>query len=277
TGKRSLSTRCGRQEKPRSPLKHRMCRQTATVPNKGTFPAQAIGVSARRIFITFGFALFVFAVAAFLDLSHPLAYVRLNNLYRDAINRSGRTTPPNPNLVFLAIDAASVSLDQTDIDQVYGLSGDTSDTARALRLISKGFPRSREVYGLVLERLVKAGTRVVIFDLNFPTPTANDTSFRTALDRYVGHVVIGSNFVDGSLVRPCETLVPQSMPTDRRIGFTNFWADEDDVVRRAQFRVTFNQIRNTEIKSDSERFVSLAAETLTKAGWAEKVPNDLDP
>jgi adenylate cyclase len=245
-------------------------------PNEGTFPAQATGVSARRIFITSGFALFVLAAAALLELSRPLAYVRLNNLYRDAINRSGRTTPQNPNLVFLAIDAASVSLDQTDIDQIYGLSDDTSDAARALRLMSKSFPWSREVYGVVLERLVQAGARVVIFDLNFPTPTENDTSFRTALDRYADHVVIGSNFVTESLVRPCETLVPQSMPTDRRIGFTNFWADEDEVVRRAQFRVTFEQVRNLKIKSDSEKFLSVAAGALLKSGFGEKVPNDLD-
>ncbi len=227
-------------------------------------------MSARRIFITSGFALLVFAAAAFLDLTRPLAYVRLNNLYRDAINRSGRTTAPNPDLVFLAIDAASVSLDQTDIDQIYGLSGDTSDTARALRLMSKGFPWSREVYGLVLERLVQAGAGVVIFDLNFPTPTANDVSFRTALDRYASHVIIGSNFVDGSLVRPCDTLLPQSTPTDRRIGFTNFWADEDDVVRRAQFRVTFEQVRNLKIKSDSEVFLSVAAGAFTQIWfWRE--------
>lgn len=233
-------------------------------------------MSARRISIISSFALVVFAAAGYLELSRPLAYVRLNNLYRDAINRSGRTTAANADLVFLAIDAASVSLDQTDIELGYGLSGDESDSGRALRLMSKGFPWSREVYALVLEKLVQAGARVVIFDLNFPTATDNDATFRSALDRYADHVIIGSNFVDGSLVRPCETLVPQSTPADARIGFTNFWADEDDVVRRAQFRVTFEQVRNLKFKSDSEQFLSVAAGALRKAAFVRNVPSDLD-
>jgi adenylate cyclase len=96
-------------------------------------------------------------------------------------------------------------------------------------------------------------------------------------DRHPDRVIIGSNFVDGSLVRPCETLISQSTPTDNRIGFTNFWADGDDVVRRAQFRVTFEQVRNLKTRSDSEAFRSIAAGALFKAGFAEDVPNDVDP
>jgi adenylate cyclase len=237
-------------------------------------------MSPRRIFLISGFAILLFAAAACLELTRPLAYVRLCNLYRDAIARSGRTTPPNPNLIFLAIDAQSVSLDEHDIDSVYGLAGDDSASTRALRLMSKGFPWSREVYGLILDRLVNAGARAVIFDLNFPTSTNNDPAFRAALDRYGDHVVVGSNFnfLDKSLVRPCETLISQTSPTDNRIGFTNFWLDEDAVVRRTQYRVTFNQIRDTlNSQTGSERFGSLAAAGLTKAGFADRVPDDVEP
>jgi adenylate cyclase len=234
-------------------------------------------VSAKRISIVFGFALLACGASTFLELKRPLAYIRLDNLYRDAIARSGKTTPANPKLVFLAIDAASVSLDETDIDEIFTVAGGKSDEGRALRLMSKGFPWSREIYALVLDRLIQAGARTVIFDLNFPTPTDHDAAFHAALDRYADRVIIGSNFVDGSLVRPCETLVPQSIPTDSRTGFSNFWADEDDVVRRAQYRVTFEQVRNLKMKSGSEQFVSVAAGALTKAGFVQDVPNDLDP
>jgi len=233
-------------------------------------------MSARRISFISGFAVLVSVAFGTLEVKQPLAYTRLCNLYRDAIARAGRTAPPNPNLVFLAIDASSVSLDETDIDEVFGLNQSNSDDAHTLRLISKGFPWSREVYALVIQKLVRAGARVVVFDLNFPTPTESDALFRAALDGYSDHVIIGSNFVDGSLVRPSETLIPQTSPTDSRIGFTNFWADEDDVVRRAQFRVTFDQVRNTQAKVDSERFVSLAASALIKAGYTSDVPSDLD-
>ena len=264
------------------------------------FRSSSYPMSARRTSIICSFALLISAVTAFLELSRPLAYVRLNNLYRDAVNRSGRTTSPNPDLVFLAIDSASVSLDQTDIEEVYGLSGDDSGSVRALRLMSQGFPWSREVYALVLEKLVQAGARVVTFDLNFPTASGNDVTFRSALDRYADHVVIGSNFEDpgqtfrpavernsghvfqgtdfvgGSLVRPSETLIPHSSPIDDRVGFTNFWADQDGIVRRAQYRVTFDLIRGTNSRAGSERFLSLAAGALSKAGFSRSIPNDLD-
>ena len=238
-------------------------------------------MSARRIFIISAFALAVCAGLAILDLTPPLGYLRLCNLYRDAIARAGRTTSPNPDLVFLAIDAASVfSLDANDIDQVYGLAGDDSADARSLRLMSKGFPWSREIYALVLDKLLQAKARAVIFDLNFPTPTMTDAPFRDALDRYADRVVVGSNFnfLDRSLARPCETLIPQTSPTDSRVGFANFWPDEDGVMRHAQYRVTFDQIRNTpSSESGSERFVSLTGAALIKAGLERDVPNDLEP
>src|SRR5205823_11798294 len=122
------------------------------------------------------------------DTFQPFAYLRLRNLYRDAVSRAGRTTRPNPDLVFLAIDAASVSLDQDDIDQAYGLTKDNSAEARALRIISQGYPWSREIHALLLDRLIQAGAKVVIFDLLFTTPTDNDLPFRLALDQYRRHV-----------------------------------------------------------------------------------------
>ena len=231
---------------------------------------------AKRICIISGIAVLVFAALGWVDRARPFTWIRLCNLYRDAITRAGRTTQPNSNLVFLAIDAASVSLDETDTDQLYGLAADNSEEAYALRLMSKGFPWSREIYGLVLKRLTEAGARAVVFDLTFPTSTANDPSFRAALDSYRDRVVIGSNFVDGTLTRPCETLVPQTSPSDDRVGYTNFWADDDDVVRRAQYRVTLDQIRRTQFSADSERFVSIAGEALLKIGLGQDLPNDLD-
>ena len=231
---------------------------------------------ARRALIISAFALLCLVGVLLLDTFQPFAYLRLRNLYRDAVSRAGRTTRPNPDLVFLAIDAASVSLDQDDIDQAYGLTKDNSAEARALRIISQGYPWSREIHALLLDRLIQAGAKVVIFDLLFTTPTDNDLPFRHALDQYRRHVVIGSNFVDGSLTRPSDTLVAQTSPMDDRVAYTNFWADDDDAVRRAQYRVTFEQVRELKSKPGAERFLSLAAAALIKAGAADDVPPDLD-
>jgi len=220
--------------------------------------------------------------AALLALEHyrPFAYVHIRNLYRDALSRVGRKTPANPKLVFLAVDSASVGLDEkADIDEFYGLKFADSEEARALKLMSRQWPWPREVYGLVLDRLMLAGAKVVIFDLTFPTGTEDDTPFRLVLDRNKDHVVIGSNFVPGGTngsytthTRPPDSLVPRTAPMDDRVGFTNFWPDEDDVVRNVQFRATLEQVQGHSALPDEEVFLSLAARGLAKAGFAEAIP-----
>jgi len=69
-------------------------------------------VSAKRVIAVSLVALVCFVGLIALDHHRAFAYVRARNLLRDAITRAGRTTPPNPDLVFLAIDSASVSLEE---------------------------------------------------------------------------------------------------------------------------------------------------------------------
>src|SRR3712207_586451 len=129
----------------------------------------AKGVSRTRIFTVSGMALLCLVAIVAVDILAPFAYLRARNLLRDAITRAGRKTPPNPNLVFLAIDSDSVTLEEgSDIQDLYGLTDDSSIEARALRSMSKVWPWPREVYAMVLERLVGAGAKVVLFDLTFP-------------------------------------------------------------------------------------------------------------
>jgi len=228
-------------------------------------------------------AFFAFVALVALDQYQPFTYMRVRNLFRDALARVGRKTPPNPDLVFLAIDSNSVGLEENaDLRDLYGFKSTDSDDARALKLMSERWPWSRQVYGLVLERLVRAGAKVVIFDLTFPTVTEEDASFRTALDRYKDRVVIGSNFVSETShgfstlhTSPPETLVPQTVPMDDRVAFVNFWPDADDVVRSAQFRVTSEVVQGSAPLQGSEIFLSLAARGLTKAGCASSIPPGL--
>ncbi|MEP6937318.1 MAG: adenylate/guanylate cyclase domain-containing protein [Chthoniobacterales bacterium] len=232
-------------------------------------------------------AVVCFAGLLFLEIRQPFAYARVRNLYRDAISRAGRTTPMNPDLVFLAIDSESVNLDaDMDIEQLYGLDDKHPLESRALTLMTQHWPWPREVHGLILQRLVEAGAKAVMFDLTFPTPTDGDPPFRLALERYRDRAVIGSNFVDASWTnltrvgashtRPPDSLVPQTSPMDDRVAYTNFWPDADEVVRRAQYRVTFEQVEGREPTEDSEQFVSLGARALLKAGFANAIPPGLD-
>lgn len=239
-----------------------------------------------RLIVVSLISLFCLVGIVTLDRLEPFAYINLRNLLRDAISRAGRAAPPNPQLVFLAIDSDSVGIEESaDIDTLYDLTDADSTESRALRLMSQHWPWPREVYALVLDRLVQAGARVVLFDLTFPTSTEGDEPFRLALERYRDHVVIGSNFVSAasrgfttigaSHTRPPDTLVPQTVPMDDRVGYTNFWPDEDDVVRQAQFRVTFEQVSGEAPTVDAERFLSLDARGLVKAGFGDHVPDDL--
>lgn len=241
----------------------------------------------RHAFISIGSAVFCFVVMVALERFQSPFYAALSDSFGDALARNGRMTPANPDLVFLAIDSDSTTLDESsDIQEMYGLTNAGSVEAHALTLMTRSFPWSREVYALILQRLVEAGAKVVVFDLTFPTSSDTDLVFRAALDRYRDHVVLGSNFVsaakhefsDGhpSHTRPPETLIPQSVPMDDRVGYTNFWADPDDVVRYARYRVTFEQIAHKPIQADAERYVSLGGRALIKAGFADAIPSGLN-
>ncbi len=240
----------------------------------------------QRFLILSGIAVLCFAALLALDRVQPQLLLRLRALERDAVSAHGRTAAANPDLVFLAIDSDSVGLDATDIKELYDLSGSTSLEARALKLMSKSWPWPREVYALVLQRLVDAGAKVVAFDLTFPTETPGDEPFRLALDRYREHAVVASNFVSAasrgfsttgaSLTRPPESLIPETSPMDDRVAYSNFWPDEDDVVRHAQYRITFEQAQGDLPEANSERYLSFAALALSKAGQADAIPAGLD-
>ncbi len=201
---------------------------------------------------------------------------------RDVIARSGRTTPANADLVFLAIDSDSVALDEDlDVKRLFSSSANDLNCRRALEIMSKGWPWNREIYGLILERLVSAGVKVVAYDCLFPAPTPGDTAFRAVVDQFKSQVVIGGNFVSppdidrsrripSTYDPPAETIIPKGATPDDRIGFTNFFTDEDKVVRGTQFRAIFRQPGHPPAV-----YLSLSARAISKAGHPELVPKDL--
>jgi len=233
-------------------------------------------------------ALIATSAVLFLEFYEPFAYIRVRNLYQDAVARAGNKALRDPNLVFLAIDSDSTSLEQgEDLEQLYELKDAGFVEARGLRLMSQRWPWPRETYGLILQRLVDAGAKVVVFDLTFPTGTDGDEPFRLALERYRDRVVIGSNFLSAPsresstsgiiYTRPADTLIPQTDAPDDRVAFTNFWPDDDEVVRRARYSMTFEEADGKMRRPESERFPSLSAAALLKAGLPNAVPSDSSP
>jgi signal transduction histidine kinase len=220
--------------------------------------------------------------AILLDFTSPSFYAQTESQVRDAIAHSGRTTPVNRDLLFLAIDSDSVTLDETlDLQGLFSSGSSDPDSRRALEIMSKGWPWNREIYALILERLVRAGAKVVAFDCLFPASAPGDDAFRVALEQFAPQVVIGSNFVSPDNVErssripssyepPAETLIPKTSTQDERVGFTNFFADEHKVVRGTQYRVAFHEGGNS-----METYLSLSARVVSKAGHPQLIPNDL--
>jgi len=236
----------------------------------------------RRIVVAILLVALCAGAASLLDLFPPSYYLQTESRLRDAIARAGRATSANPNLLFLAIDSDSVSLDETlDLEGLFSSSSGNPESRRALEIMSKGWPWNREIYALILERLVGAGAKVVAFDCLFPEPAPGDDAFRAALERFGPRAVIGSNFVSpenvnrsskipSSYDRPTETLIPKTPMPDERVGFTNFFADENKIVRGAQYKVDFR-----EPGASMATYLSLSARVVSKSGYPELIPNDL--
>lgn len=202
--------------------------------------------------------------------------------FRNFLVREGTTAPVDRDLMFIAIDNDSVSIEALDLDQLFIDVPRDSNDFRALQMMSRQWPWPRELYALMLDKLVAAGARVVAFDLLFPKPTPGDDAFRAALDRHRDRVVIGSNFVpqmlpDGRaaevLAVPTDSLVPNTEPLDPRVAYVNFWPDEaDGCIRRARFRTTAEGLSGFPVRANSEVFDSFAARIVTAAGLGERVP-----
>jgi signal transduction histidine kinase len=236
----------------------------------------------RRIVVALSLVALCAGAAYVIDLFSPSYYQQAESRLRDAIARSGRTTLANPNLLFLAIDSDSVSLDETlDIKGLFSSSSSEPGSRRALEIMSKGWPWSRDIYAMILERLVGAGAKVVAFDCLFPETTPADNTFRAALERFRFQAVIGSNFVSPENVNrssqvpstyepPVETLIPKNPMPDDRVGFTNFFADENKIVRGAQYKVEFRGPGQS-----MATYLSLSARVVSKSGHPELIPDDL--
>jgi adenylate cyclase len=185
---------------------------------------------------------------------------------RDWLMRYGRLTPKNPQLVFLAIDQPSITL-----DGVFPEDFAASPELRSIK--ASGWPWTRDIYATVIDKLAASGARVIAFDLLFPTPREGDAKLREALVRHADRVVIGSSFVDSDranggstiLMAPAESLVPPGSASDD-VGFVNYWPDADGIVRRAFYRRTANEVNGLKSYPGQTVQLSLAARILQKLG-----------
>src|SRR5439155_10080077 len=92
--------------------------------------------------------------------------------------------------------------------QLDTLSTNEIAASPALQLMQQPWPWDRRVYAAVLEKLMDAGAKVVVFDFVFASETEGDDDFAQALQKYKDHVVIGEMFqVEQGVKGPTKHLV----------------------------------------------------------------------
>ncbi len=188
---------------------------------------------------------------------------------QDWLHRTGRRTSTHPELVFVGISTKSLA----------GPEEAKAGKDRMLQLMAEHpFPWSREVWARLLDRLFESGARLVIFDLLFNLPNEGDQLFRAALDRYRDRVVIGANFdlENGvKLVLPNADLIPPPPQYDDRVGFVNYWPDEQDGKSRSvRFFTSDRQLAGQKPSQEERPYVSLVARAMEKLGRSNDVPHD---
>jgi adenylate cyclase len=212
---------------------------------------------------------------------------RAENFCADLLQREGRKTATHNDFVFVGIDQGSLELRSLAALKSEGEEAVQAwQDNRAFQLMTeRRFPWSRELWALLLDRLIgSGGAKLVMLDLVFSSPDAGDPMFRAALDRYRDKVVIGANFDfsqvrdEGSVVpniEPNPELIPPPAMEDDRVGYVVFFPDSlDQEIRSVRYTMTYRQLAG-QPPLDEKPYESLSARALEKLGRGADVPRDL--
>ena len=198
-----------------------------------------------------------------------------DNSFQDLFARVGRYTPVNTNLVLIGIDRPSY-------DDLFITDEEKKDPV--LGALCERFPWSRNVWAAAITRLADAGAKVIAIDLVFASAANGDDELHAALEKYKDRVVIGDNLSVAETDRgnpsqftsPSSSLISDSSDQpaalDVRVGYINIFPDEDDVLRRARFRVTNHELGDPINTTPNTVVNSFDARALEKFGAAEKIP-----
>lgn len=164
---------------------------------------------------------------------------KIEHISEDMRTRYGRMATTDPRLVFVGVDKPSYS------EEVWP---DEIEASEALQIIAQQqFPWSRKIYGLLAQRLIENGARLVIFDFLFPHEAEGDDVFREAISAHGDRIILGANLEkrqvyndggtgsDQKIIWPNESLVGDLESSGEQVGLVNFWVDGDGTVRRLTF------------------------------------------
>src|ERR1700679_76351 len=95
---------------------------------------------------------------------------------------------PDPRIKLVGLGTSSFKLDTLAPEEIAA--------SPTLQQMQQPWPWDRSVYAAILEKLMNAGAKVVMFDFVFASETEGDDVFAKALQKYKNHVVIGQMFAD---------------------------------------------------------------------------------
>ena len=216
---------------------------------------------------------------------------RMQWSFDDYIELVGRKAQRKAELIFLAVDDISLRL-EADVDIPDFLDGENPqpEERRALELMAgKGWPWSREIYALAIERLFAAGARAVVLDLTFPKSGAGDDALRAAIDRHADRVVVAGNLIttvgelsgENGVAKvfsvPADTVVSPEARAHNVVGYDNYWIYRDGLVRSIIYRTTLENQDDLLRPDEVTTIRSLPLLATKKAGFSIPSAEDRRP
>jgi adenylate cyclase len=175
---------------------------------------------------------------------------------------------PDPRIKLIGLGTTSFQLDTLSTNEVAA--------SPTLQMMQQPWPWDRRVYAAVLEKLMNAGAKVVVFDFVFASETDGDDVFAQALQKYKDRVVIGEIFAneEGSDSKTKKLTAPNDrllLPgTESVPGLVNMWPDPDQVTRVIRYHTS--TLREKMEENDVDPRI---AKLLKKQIESGKIPDDL--
>lgn len=146
---------------------------------------------------------------------------------------------PDPAVELIGLGTTSFQLDSLAPEEIAA--------SPTLQKMQQPWPWDRSVYAAILEKLMNAGAKVVMFDFVFASETDGDEEFSKMLEKYKERVVIGEMFADekGSDTKTKKLTKPNGrllLPgTESVVGLVNIWTDPDQIVRHGNYRTSIER------------------------------------
>ena len=140
-------------------------------------------------------------------------------------------TLPDANIKLIGLGTTSFQLDSLAPEEIAA--------SPTLQKMQQPWPWDRSVYAAILEKLMGAGAKVVMFDFVFASETEGDEVFASALEKYKDRVVIGEMTAneEGAVGKTKKLTTPNARllsPGEESLaGLVDIWTDTDDIVRVA--------------------------------------------